>query len=150
MPNNKPKRLIAVALILSGLVSGCAATPEPSAAPEVSKAPEFTFYPTGSASSNLPVFENVMEVSGAGKPNHDISKSIELLVETGFDIEAITHTAVESKIGASVDSVSLAVAFGGECLIAQFSTSWLTTTVADELASGCLIGDVEKASLEAN
>ena len=150
MPNNKPKRLIAVALILSGLVSGCAATPEPAAAPEVSKAPEFNFYPTGSASSNLPVFENVMEVSGAGKPNHDMAGSIALLVDTGFDIEDITHTAVESKIGASVDSVSLAVAFGGECLIAQFSTSWLTTTVADELASGCLIGDVEKASLEAN
>jgi PBP1b-binding outer membrane lipoprotein LpoB len=150
MPGKKLQRLIAVTLVVIGLVSGCATTPEPSAAPEVSKAPEFTFYPTGSASSNLPVFENVMEVSGAGKPNHDISKSIELLVETGFDIEAITHTAVESKIGASVDSVSLAVAFGGECLIAQFSTSWLTTTVADELASGCLIGDVEKASLEAN
>jgi hypothetical protein len=150
MPNNKPKRLIAVALILSGLVSGCAATPEPAAAPKVSKAPEFNFYPTGSASSNLTVFENVMEVSGAGKPIHDISKSIELLVETGFDIEVITHTAVESKIGASVDSVSLAVAFGGECLIAQFSTSWLTTTVAGELASGCLIGDVEKPSLVTN
>jgi hypothetical protein len=60
----------------------------------------------------------------------------------------MTHTAVMSKIGASVDSVSLAVAFKGECLIAQFSETWLTTTVADELASGCLIGDVKKASLE--
>jgi hypothetical protein len=46
--------------------------------------------------------------------------------------------------------VSFAVAFGGECLIAQFSTSWLTTTVAGELASGCLIGDVEKPSLVTN
>ena len=150
MPGKKPQRLIALALIFIGMVSGCAATPEQSAEPEVSKAPEFLFYPTGSASSNLPIFESVMELSGAGRPNHDIAESIALLVETGFDIEAITHTAVQSKIGASVDSVSLAVAFGGECLIAQFSTSWLTTTVADELASGCLIGDVEKASLEAN
>jgi hypothetical protein len=60
----------------------------------------------------------------------------------------MTHTAVESKIGASVDSVSLAIAFKGECLIAQFSDTWLTTTVAEELASGCLIGEVVKASLE--
>jgi hypothetical protein len=148
--NKQTQKAIAIALVLGGLLTGCTAATEPTAEPEVSKSPEFFFYPTGSASSNLPVFESVMKESGAGKPNHDISKSIELLVETGFDIEAITHTAVESKIGASVDSVSLAVAFGGECLIAQFSTSWLTTTVADELASGCLIGDVEKASLEAN
>lgn len=150
MPRKKPQRLIALALILSGMVSGCAATTELSAEPEVSKAREFLFYPTGSASSNLPVFESVMELSGAGRPNHDIAESIALLVETGFDIEAITHTSVESKIGASVDSVSLAVAFDGQCLVAQFSTSWLTTTVADELASGCLIGDVEKPSLVTN
>jgi hypothetical protein len=150
MPNKKPKRLIAVALILVGLVSGCSVMPESSTEPGVSKAPEFLFYPTGSASSNLPVFESVMELSGAGRPSHDIAESIALLVETGFDIESITHTAIESKIGASVDSVSLAVAFDGQCLIAQFSTSWLTTTVADELASGCLIGDVEKASLVSN
>jgi hypothetical protein len=150
MPSKKPQRLIALVLILIGLVSGCAATPEPSAEPEVSKAPEFLFYPTGSASSNLPVFESVMERSGAGRPNHDIAKTIALLVETGFDVEAITHTAVESKIRASVDSVSLAVAFDGQCLVAQFSTSWLTTTVAEELASGCLIGDIEKPTLVTN
>jgi hypothetical protein len=89
-----------------------------------------------------------MKESGAGKPNHDLAESIKLLGETGFSIEAITHTAVESKIGASVDSVSLAIAFKGECLIAQFSETWLTTTVAEELASGCLIGEVVKASLE--
>ena len=139
--------MIAIALIVGGLLTGCTANSEPAAEPEVSKSPEFLFYPTGSASRNLPVFENVMQLSGAGKPNHDLAKSIALLVETGFDIEDITHTAVGSKIGEPVDSVSLAVAFGGECLIAQFSSTWLTTTVANTLASGCLIGDVEKASL---
>ena len=133
---------------MSGLVSGSAAIPEPSAAPEVSKSPELSFYPTGSATKNLPVFESVMITSGAGKPNHDLAASIALLVETGFEIEYITHTAIKSKIGASVDSVSLAVSFGGECLISQFSSTWLTTAVSGELASGCLIGDVVNASLE--
>jgi len=150
MSSKKPLYLVAIALVLGGFLSGCTAAAEPTAEPEVSKAPEFFFYPTGSAASNLPVFESVMKESGAGKPNHDLTESIELLVETGFDIKAITHTAVESKIGASVDSVSLAAAFKGECLIAQFSNTWLTTKVADEIASGCLIGDVEKASLETN
>ena len=148
MPSKKPLKLFATALVLSGLLTSCTRAAEPTAEPEVSKSPEFFFYPTGSATSNLPVFESVMKESGAGKPNHDIAESIKLLRETGFSIEAITHTAVESKIGASVDSVSLAIAFKGECLIAQFSETWLTTTVAEELASGCLIGDVVKASLQ--
>jgi hypothetical protein len=145
--NIQAQKAIAIALLLGGLITGCT-TSETVSEPEISKSPEFFFYPTGSASSNLPVFENVMKESGAGKPNHDLAESIKLLRETGFSIEAMTYTAVESKIGASVDSVSLAIAFKGECLIAQFSDSWLTTTVADELASGCLIGDVVKASLE--
>ena len=148
MPSKNALKLFAVSLVVSGLLTGCTAATEPTAEPEVSDSPEFFFYPTGSAASNLPVFESVMKESGAGKPNHDLAESIKLLGETGFSIEAITHTAVESKIGATVDSVSLAIAFKGECLIAQFSNTWLTTTVAEELASGCLIGDVEKASLE--
>jgi hypothetical protein len=148
MTRIKPQRMIAIALIVGGLLTGCTANSGPVAEPEVSKSPEFLFYPTGSASRNLPVFENVMQLSGAGKPNHDLARSISLLVDTGFDIATITHTAVDSKIGEPVDSVSLAVSFGGECLIAQFSSAWLTTTVANELASGCLIGDVQKASLE--
>jgi hypothetical protein len=148
MQRKRRLELVAMALLVSGLLSACTAAEDLHAEPEVSESPEFFFYPTGSAASNLPVFESVMKESGAGKPNHDLAKSIKLLGETGFSIEAITHTAVESKIGATVDSVSLAIAFKGECLIAQFSNTWLTATVAEELASGCLIGDVEKASLE--
>ena len=146
--NKKALTATIFALLLSGLITGCSANSGPGAEPETSKSPELSFYPTGSASNNLPVFEKVMQLSGAGKPNHDLAKSIALLVDTGFDIEEITHTAIDSKIGEPVDSVSLAVAIGGECLIAQFSSTWLTTTVANELASGCLIGDVQKASLE--
>lgn len=148
MPSKKPLKLFAIALVLSGWLTGCTAAAEPTAEPGVSESPEFFFYPTGSAASNLPVFDSVMNESGAGKPNHDLAESIKLLGETGFSIQAITHTAVESKIGATVDSISLAIAFKGECLIAQFSETWLTTTVEEELASGCLIGDVVKASLQ--
>ena len=150
MPSKNALKLFAVSLVVSGLLTGCTAATEPTAKPEVTESPEFFYYPTGSASSNLPVFDSVMKESGAGKPNHDIAESIRLLRETGFSIESITHTAVESKIGVSVDSISLAITFKGECLIAQFSDTWLTTTVAEELASGCLIGDVVKASLETN
>jgi riboflavin synthase alpha subunit len=87
-----------------------------------------------------------LQESGAGKPGHEISATVSLLVKTGFNIEAMTHTQLETKIGQPAESVSLAVAVQGQCLIAQFSSTWLTTKVADETASGCLIGDVEQAS----
>ncbi len=145
--NKQAQKAISIALVLGGLISGCTSS-DPLSEPEVSKSPEVFFYPTGSAASNLPVFESVMKESGAGKPNHDLTESIKLLGETGFSIAAITHTQLETKTRQPPESVSLAVAFKGECLVAQFSDTWLTTTVADELASGCLIGDVVKASLE--
>ena len=147
MRNIQAQKAIAIALVLGGLITGCT-TSEPVSEPDVSNSPEFFFYPTGSASSNLPVFENVMKESGAGKPNHDLAESIKLLGETGFSIESITHTQLETMTRQPPESISLAIAFKGECLIAQFSETWLTTIVADELASGCLIGDVVKASLE--
>jgi hypothetical protein len=99
---------------------------------------------TGSASKNLVVFENALSQAGAGTPGHDVSASIASLLEAGFSIDAISHTSVTSKIGAPSDSVSLAVEFASECLIGQFSSSWLTTEVAPITDSGCLIGDVEK------
>jgi hypothetical protein len=143
-------RRVAFALFLSFGLTGCAATPEASPEPMASVEPQYSFFPTGSANQNLPIFENVLTVTGAGKPGYDISKSIALLVETGFDIDDITHTPVTSKIGEAANSVSLAIALNGECLIAQFSTSWLTTSVTEPTVSGCLIGDVEKATLGTN
>lgn len=139
---------ILLALVATIGFTGCAETPEGAPEPIASVEPQFTFFPTGTASQNLPIFENVFVVTGAGKQGHDLSDSVALLVETGFDLGAITHTPVNSKIGEPADSVSLAIEFRGECLVAQFSSTWLTVAVSEPTVSGCLIGDVEKASLE--
>ena len=141
---------MALVLVVSAGLTGCTIYPQAAPVPLASIEPEFSFFPTGSASQNLPIFQNILEVTGAGKPGHALSASIALLVETGFDIEDMTHTPVNSKIGEPANSVSLAVAFKDECLIAQFSSSWLTTAVTEPTVSGCLIGDVENASLENN
>jgi hypothetical protein len=146
MPYTKHFRLTTLALILIGVSTGCTTTADIAPEPEVSSSAEPTYFPSGSASRNLPVFESVLQESGAGKPGHEISATVSLLVKTGFNIEAMTHTQLETKIGQPAESVSLAVAVQGQCLIAQFSSTWLTTKVADETASGCLIGDVEQAS----
>lgn len=150
MTNLRVLKPIVLALIAGVAMTGCAISSEPPSETVASVEPQFSFFPAGSASQNLPIFQNILEVTGAGMPGHELSESIELLVETGFDIEDITHTPVNSKIGEPSDSVSLAVAFRDECLIAQFSSHWLTTAVTEPTVSGCLIGDVEKASLENN
>lgn len=145
MRKNKAHIPTLIALCIS--LTGCTAVSDAPAAPEPSVAPEFTYFPSGSATQNLPVFENIMEVTGAGKPNYDLADSIALLVETGFAIESMTHTPVNSKIGEPADSVSLAIEITNQCLIAQFSSTWLTASVSEKTVSGCLIGDVEIATL---
>ena len=143
-------RSMALVLVVSAGLTGCTMNPQTNPVTSTTVEPQFSFFPTGSASQNLPIFQNILEVTGAGKPGHDLSTSIALLVETGVNIEEMTHTPVNSKIGEPADSVSLAIAFNDECLMAQFSSSWLTTAVTEPTVSGCLIGDVEKASLENN
>lgn len=139
------------ALLLASVLTSC--TGSPTATPSDSSSssspePSFLFYPGGSATQNLEVFQSVLEVSGAGTSQFDLNQAIKSLVETGFAIESITHTSLLTNVGEPADSVSLAIAFKGECLIGQFSKDWLTVTIAQPTASGCLIGDFEEASLD--
>jgi hypothetical protein len=147
MPSLIVRKPVAIAFIVGLLLTGCSSTSEPAPEPVASVEPQFTFFASGTASQNLPIFENVLAVTGAGAPGHDLSESVALLVETGFELETITHTPVDSKIGEPADSVSLAIEFAGECLIAQFSSTWLNVSITEPTLSGCLIGDVEKATL---
>ena len=144
----KKMTVSSVVFIAMGLlaVTGCSngAPPKPVPSPTPSKSVAPTLDPKGSALKNLVVFQNALSEAGAGTPGHDISLSISSLLEAGFANESISHTTVTSKIGDPSDSVSLAVEFNGECLIGQFSNSWLTTAVVPITESGCLIGDVVK------
>jgi hypothetical protein len=150
--NNGPLRVAVVLSLALLALTACSSnpqtdptptpTPKPSPAPIKSVAP--TLDVTGSASKNLVVFENALTAAGAGTAGHSVADSISALVQAGFPIGAISYTSETSKIGEPSDSISLAVEFNGECLIGQFSQSWLATIVAPITDSGCLIGDVEK------
>jgi len=150
-------RSIAVLLAASFLLAGCASLPGSettgpgsSATIRPTEKPKAPFYPSGSAKDNLPVFKEVLEIAGAGTSRFDLESSIFLLVEAGFSIDSITHTSPVTKIQGQPDSISLGISFAGECLVGQFSTSWLTTDVLEPTASGCLIGKVQKATLSSN
>jgi hypothetical protein len=110
--------------------------------------PKPQFIPGGSASRNLPFFQMVLEESGAGGPTNDLTQTITNLVDAGFNVEDITYTPAKTKINISSDSVSVAIEINGECLIGQYSSSWLTTTVTEPTVSGCLIGQVIQPSTE--
>jgi hypothetical protein len=142
---------VAAAILITSLLTGCAgspkATPDDSGSTS-SPEPTFLFYPEGSASQNLEVFQNVLETHGAGTSQFDLNQALRSLVATGFAVESITHTSLLTNIGEPADSVSVAIAFKGECLIGQFSNEWLTATIAQPTASGCLIGDFEQVSLD--
>lgn len=139
------------AVLVSLTLVGCAGFPatdsEETSEPSVSKSPNYVFYPEGSASQNLDVFQSVLQESGAGTASFDLDLAVSSLVETGFLLESITHTPTLTNIGEPADSVSLAVSFKGECLIGQFSATWLTATITQPTVSGCLIGDFEQAIL---
>ena len=149
---NKLKLSVLSALLVSVTLAGCAefspSDPQGNGEPRISQEPTFVFYPDGSASQNIEAFEGVLKASGAGTDVFDLDLAVRYLVETGFLIESITHTPTLTNIGEPADSVSLAISFKGECLIGQFSSSWLTTTIAQPTVSGCLIGDFEQASLD--
>ena len=135
---------------MSGCTPQIQETPEPNASvttPKPFQSPEIIFIPGGTAKANLPVFEKVLEETGAGAPGHDLTATINSLVATGFSLESITHTPTMSGVGQPADSVSLAIAFDNQCLIGQFSATWVVSEVSEPTLSGCLIGDFEQATI---
>ena len=152
MLGSRKIRIASFIFFVSLILVGCTPTVKdrPSATASVSPTPTPSksvapiLKPESSAAVNLLVFENALTAAGAGKAGHSVADSISALVQAGFPIGAITYTSETSKIGGPSDSVSLAVEFNGECLIGQFSQSWLATIVAPITDSGCLIGDVQK------
>ena len=136
------------------LITSCQATQQPvDGEPPVSQGPEsppvsvveeavYEFIPEGSAEDNLPFFAQVLENAGAGAPGSELATILEALTTAGFDPATISHTAPSSRIELPADSISIAVNIVDQCLIGQFSNSWLETQVVRPTLSGCLIGDV--------
>ena len=144
----------------SMLITSCQATQQPlEEEPPVSQGPEappvsvveeavYELSPEGSAEDNLPFFTQVLENSGAGAPGSEFATILEALKAAGFDPDAISHTVASSKIELPVDSLSIAVSIKDQCLIGQFSNTWLETQVAPLTPTGCLIGDIVELETE--
>jgi len=152
MKRNSVSFIAVCAIFLTGFLTSCTSGPpvDPleSNKPLPSLSRIFFFYPNGTASQNLGIFKDILEKNGAGTTKFDLDRAFVSLVDTGFSLDSITHTALKTKTGEIAESISVAVLFKEECLIGQFSRSWIEAIVTKPTLSGCLIGDVEKATVE--
>lgn len=116
--------------------------------PDVPVAPaQPEFAPDLPAADNVEFFRSVIEETGAGSEAVEGAVVISALVEAGFDATSIEVTPDTSLIKLPADSVTVAVAFAGECLIGQYTDSWLVADVAAELAPGvCLVQQIESVN----
>jgi hypothetical protein len=147
-----------VALLLGGCQSLLGAQPEPaptgqledlpsSDAPEEEEAvasPPPEFIPGGSAAQNEAYFLYVLTEAGAGSERVLGADVRQAVVDAGFDDEAIEITSDTSLIRLPAESITIAVAMDGECLVGQWGKDWLVTQVTPLLDTGvCLVGDVD-------
>lgn len=116
-------------------------TPEvDTAESDTDEAPVAQFYPDSSAATNAPYFGQVLADLGVGSERINVDVVREGLVDAGFHPDAIESTPDDSLIALPADSVSVAVVMNDECLIGQYTSSWLVVDVAPVLSSGtCLV-----------
>ena len=113
--------------------------------PEAVAPPEF--YPDLPAATNLPYFEHTLAESGAGVLPVSAEDITQALIGAGFQAADIEMTPEKSLIALPADSVSVAVAFAGECLVGQYTDEWLAVDVVAPLPDGrCLV--LERETLD--
>lgn len=98
------------------------------------------FSPDMSAEEARPVMEAVLGAAFAGDGRIDRERALEALVSAGFPEGTIESTDENSQVKLPVDSLSVAVAINGECVVGQFSKTWLVVEVESMFDDGsCLI-----------
>jgi hypothetical protein len=116
--------------------------PDPDESAEPEAPPEF--FPDLPAATNLPYFEHTLVASGAGAGRVSREELVDALVGAGFSATDIEKTPENSLIALPADSVSVAVAFAGECLVGQYTDEWLAVNVVAPLPDGrCLVLEPE-------
>jgi hypothetical protein len=101
------------------------------------------FVEGGSALENQPYIDFVISqaLDGQGSQRAGLGV-VEALVAAGFSQEFMELTPDRSLIELPVDSTSVAIQIGEECVIGQWGTDWYVSAVEPVLATGtCLLGE---------
>lgn len=92
------------------------------------------------------VFSEALKVGGAGDGQIKVANLLESLEDFGFSQESVETTAELSQVKLPVDSVSLGVPIGEECIIGQVSKSWLVVEIETQFSDGsCIIQGTERS-----
>lgn len=142
----------AAAAIVVG-ITGCTASPAPTAAPEPRPMPTgsaappsavvLTLRPELSAGENVAYFDSVNLGVVAANPEAGGRDFIDALVNAGFDKSQMEVTADRTTVDLQADSVQFAVLFQGECLVGQYgpaSGGYHSAVRAALGTGGCLVG----------
>lgn len=135
--------------VVSHYTSGAAETPPTSVNEEASPPARveepvievpMRFSPDMSAEEARPVMEVVLGAAFAGDGRIDRERALQALIGAGFPEGTIESTDENSQVKLPVDSLSIAVAINGECVVGQFSKTWLVVEVEAMFDDGsCLI-----------
>jgi hypothetical protein len=134
-------------------VTGCTASPSPTATleprptPTATAAPPqavvSTLRPELSAGENLAFFDSVNLGIVAANPEAGGRDFIDALISAGFDTSQMEVTADRTTVDLQADSVQFAVLFQGECLVGQYgpASGGYHSAVRPALGTGgCLVG----------
>lgn len=149
---NNSVRALAVLAGAALLLAGCSPTVEPPSANvapetvvEVAPIPQFIpeFIEGGSALENQPFIDYVVSRALENPENKRAGAAVvSALQEAGFTPDLLELTPDNSLIQLPVDSVTIAVRFGEECVIGQWGAEWYVSQVEPLLATTrCLLGE---------
>ena len=133
-------------------LAGCAPAVElqsgnvaPESVVEVAPTPEFIpeFIEGGTALENQPFIDYVVSRALENPENKRAGAAVaSALQEAGFSPDLLELTPDNSLIQLPVDSVTIAVRFGEECVIGQWGTEWYVSQVEPLLVTQrCLLGE---------
>lgn len=107
------------------------------------EAPAPVFDPDGGARENQAYVDSVIAGAREASPGDRAGPvAIDALRQAGFDTSVLELTRDTSLTELPVDSVSVAVRFGDQCVIAQWSRDWYVSQVEPVLVTGaCLVGE---------
>jgi hypothetical protein len=95
----------------------------------------------GTATDNLPYFDEVNKASIAAKGTANGRVMIDGLERAGFDKATMQVTPDKTAIGLDADSIQFSVVWAGECLVGQVDGSKYYSVVLPVLGDGsCLVG----------
>jgi hypothetical protein len=141
---------LALALILA--VAACSSTEVIENAPvaeEAIETPEAieilppVLDPDGGARENQPYVDYLITNALDASPGNRVGPvAIEALRQAGFETSVLELTRDTSLVELPVDSVTVAVRFDDQCVIAQWGSDWYVSQIEPVLVTGaCLVGE---------